>query len=696
MDWSAQVEIILSREQAAGRLTRQEAELLQHQLSVLAFNMTAAGQPGLVPKTVAAAWLVHLRTRNLSSCSQARSEEQAHAARWWSAGETAGFLRTTESSVAFAEGSLQTYFCAHFCRTRPFDALLLRLAARDSFKEAWHLWAEQDPSMVEQLIAWLKDAPQRHVRFRAAKVLSYLADPRALDPLIAALNDPSGGVRVMAAQALLAIGDPRAIEPINKRLKEEPASLHTPLIEVLGHFGAPALPVLLRLLEVQEKTIARPTFRALSTLHDPQALRPLFNRLGHQDPLSDVQAASILAGFGEPGLLLLLQALQAPDWRVRLAAASGLRRGRGGGRAIEPLLRVLRKQREHPYVLQQAYQAVVEGEDIGQLDLLMSALSEQPPLLAACAAEALGKLGDRRAVAPLLRVLQTASPTLPSLRQRLLPTNFWFRYRHHWPKPSWLFVLRLLDIHPTPDLRVSVIEALGRLHDPQAVEPLLFALQHPQARVRAKAAQALGNLDASQAVEPLINALQDQVFLVREAAASAVGHLGERAAIEPLLTALHTTPGLARRAMIHALGHLGASQAVEPLLQLLNALPWAGTDQWVGQAILETLGHLRDRRAVEPLLPLLQETDPRHRSAIKAVGQLGDSRAVDPLLLLLESRNSLTRLAAVQALGLIGDRRALRPLVRVQQTQSARSFFGRPIKEAATAAIERIKRPLEE
>ncbi|HEU4386769.1 MAG TPA: HEAT repeat domain-containing protein, partial [Blastocatellia bacterium] len=55
----------------------------------------------------------------------------------------------------------------------------------------------------------------------AAYQLSYLADPRSIDPLIAVLGDADAEVRAASANALGQIGDKKALEPVLRLLKDQ-------------------------------------------------------------------------------------------------------------------------------------------------------------------------------------------------------------------------------------------------------------------------------------------------------------------------------------------------------------------------------------------------------------------------------------------------------------------------------------------
>jgi len=85
--------------------------------------------------------------------------------------------------------------------------------------------------------------------------------------------------------------------------------------------------------------------------------------------------------------------------------------------------------------------------------------------------------------------------------------------------------------------RASAIEALGRIGDSRAVEPLIAALKDEDVNVRWPAARALGEIKDTRAIKPLIAALKDAEWIVREAAAEALIKIGAPA-VEPLIAAL--------------------------------------------------------------------------------------------------------------------------------------------------------------
>lgn len=144
------------------------------------------------------------------------------------------------------------------------------------------------------------------------------------------------------------------------------------------------------------------------------------------------------------------------------------------------------------------------------------------------AVDALGNLGDIRAVEPLIELLKDDK--------------------------SWYLS--------------NVIDALGSLKDPRAVQPLIeiMSIEH----VRGNAAQALGEIGDHQAIVPLISYMgisADEYDL--EDIQEVLLKFGE-AAVLPLIDALKDEDfSLAGRAA-DLLGEIGDERAIQPLIEALD------------------------------------------------------------------------------------------------------------------------------
>jgi len=138
--------------------------------------------------------------------------------------------------------------------------------------------------------------------------------------------------------------------------------------------------------------------RALSKIGAP-AVDPLIQALSHSQVVVRICAAEALVQIGDrKAVQPLIKMLSEPEWKIRAAAARALAQI-GDCRAMEPLTEALRDV--NPDVRKAAIQAVVQLGDCRAVELLILLLQEGGRGSDE-AAKALGALGDRQAVRPLL------------------------------------------------------------------------------------------------------------------------------------------------------------------------------------------------------------------------------------------------------------------------------------------------------
>lgn len=167
------------------------------------------------------------------------------------------------------------------------------------------------------------------------------------------------------------------------------------------------------------------------------------------------------------------------------------------------------------------------------VESLASALYDRNRDVRLAAIEALGAIGDARAVAPLIAALNAI------LRQRKGCDSQMCR---------------------------AAAEALGRIGDARAVNSLIAALEAVYSNAQQAAADALVRIGLP-AVTPLIAALEAVNSDVQQAAAEALVRLGTPA-VEPLAAALNHSNVYVRTRVAGALARFGDTRAVEPLAQL--------------------------------------------------------------------------------------------------------------------------------
>lgn len=199
----------------------------------------------------------------------------------------------------------------------------------------------------------------------------------------------------------------------------------------------------------------------------------------------------------------LVTALQYPDPEVRKRAAAALRT-MDATQAV-PALKAAFRQETDPQAranLAAALHVLDHRTDVNSLvksqniQGLIRALKSRHPETVIASAHALGKLGDRLAVEPLVILFHNSSSPAP--------------------------------------VRLAAADALLELKSAPAVVTLLGALRRDSWQVRRNAAAVLGQIQATWAVEPLTGAMNDPHPVVRRAAAAALRRIGTAEAIAAL------------------------------------------------------------------------------------------------------------------------------------------------------------------
>ena len=159
---------------------------------------------------------------------------------------------------------------------------------------------------------------------------------------------------------------------------------------------------------------------------------------------------------------------------------------------------------------------------------------------------------------------------------------------------------------PSKDDVQDLIRVLGNREDSNA---------------RACAAEALGKIGDARAVEPLCAALKDRnpdTWAVRCSAAEALAMIGDARAVEPLCATFTDGNGYVHWSVSKALKKFG-SEAVGSLCVALKDRYWS-----VRCGAAEVLGEIGDARAVEPLRAALKDIEEVREAAAKALGKIRD------------------------------------------------------------------------
>jgi len=463
------------------------------------------------------------------------------------------------------------------------------------------------PQAVPALIDALAALPEH--RKLIADALGLIGDLRAGAALAPLVDDADANVRVAAAEALGRIGGTAARKALEKALGRGELLLTQAALEALNRLGA-ALPI-----GVIEPLLTTPTLRAAAlealgrtgalpvlgvigaALADPmrstrdaaiRALAELYRRLdpvgreavaaevaSHRDALPALTQALIEATLGtQRDAALLLGLFKRPEAARPLVLALGDRDLREtamqalamiGAPAAETLAACApdleSELRADAYALLPRLGPA--ASDARVQALLAEALDDEAAEAAAAAAGALGEVGDREALAPLLRAVDRWSGRDEAVAHAAADALGRLGARHYDEVRVLVqsrglggsdapYLCRALgacgraDDAPllkqalgadTPAVRRAAAEALAQLPPASDVdEALTFALADESADVRASAARALGAHRAVGAAEALARCALEGEPLVRAAASRALGQVaGERVEARPLL-----------------------------------------------------------------------------------------------------------------------------------------------------------------
>jgi len=271
---------------------------------------------------------------------------------------------------------------------------------------------------------------------------------------------------------------------------------------------------------------------------------------------------------------------------------------------IDELVRVLKEAGNRAEKRRAA--EILAGLGEPAVDPLIAQLADRDAIVRAYAATALGSLKSERAVSPLIALLSD--------------------------KDAYV--------------RRSAIESLGRTGSRRAIPALAATLKDP-ARETVAAARALGIIPYPDAVPPLIEALQDASSNTVGAAAHALGARGARETIEPLVRCLEDNPNCAYDAVGTALWKLGSERAVDAWIAGLKKGSW-----WYPRAFCAAeLGRNKSEKGLIPLQNALKDESPEvRRAAVLALMDIRNEKSIAALKDALSDKDLEVRIYAREAL----------------------------------------------
>lgn len=316
------------------------------------------------------------------------------------------------------------------------------------------------------------------------------------------------------------------------------------------------------------------------------------DKYAHED--KRIKAAYGLKKLRDPrGIPALIHVLREPDEGLNLAASSAL--VSIGAQAVEPLISALSHQDRHFRFF--AIHTLGKLLDKRAVEPLISLL--QDPQIGWVAAGALGELGDPRAVVPLIHTIQTCEPA--QCRPFIAALG-----KIGDPKAIQVLIERLSDL---PDwVYTAVAEALAAMGE-TAKKPLLEYLNSADQHSRERAAIALGYMGLPDGIQILKILLRTSPSVyIRSGAACALGIIQDPCALDSLILAIEDPASGVSREAIRAIGRIGVSTNATSKA-LISALDLADDDPFVIREVVFALSSIGDERAIPELERLICQDD---------------------------------------------------------------------------------------
>ena len=378
------------------------------------------------------------------------------------------------------------------------------------------------------------DDPEWDVQVASAISLGTIRDHRAIEPLKRALMSSNPALSLSASEALKQMGVDGESLIKKQQLTDELETIifvffnsdnreeRNNAVQMLAKIGEPAFEPILEASVSDDSVIRRKCCDALGLMGNPRAVIPLTTLLADSDRFVRRRAANALIRIGdERAVSSLINALNDPESKVRSRAATALG-NIGDNNAVNHLInssmdrnssvreesvRALHKIGWTPNTDERSIKFL-----IGQRDFNRCAEIGEPAIIPLIntfnsdsetrnkAVKAIVKIGEP-AINPLLNALNNPNPVI--IRKACDALGLIGDPRAVIPLTE-----RLND--PEKYVRRRAANALIRIGDERAVDPLINALNDSEYKVRMRAAEALGNIGDKKAIQPLEYLLNDE------------------------------------------------------------------------------------------------------------------------------------------------------------------------------------------
>ncbi|MEW6258394.1 MAG: HEAT repeat domain-containing protein [Thermodesulfobacteriota bacterium] len=434
-----------------------------------------------------------------------------------------------------------------------------------------------DPLAVPELVRLLSDDPELIIP--TAGALAKIGDRQAFESLLPLLGHRNPAVRQAVIGALNSIGHPDMGDAMADLMQSENPLIRESAIRIAGYFGySQCIPLIEAACRDANETVRKTAIEHLPFFDDRNYLPLLEKCLFEDTPKVRAAAARALGHMDATDTAsLLMRALDDPDAWVRYFSAISL----GKLHAADAEAELIRIAQNDPsdHVRIAAAKALGRIGSGQSLDALKNLIRHENPDIARAAIAALGNLGHPAARDILLQTLHAEHPqdrlcAIQALESDESPTTI--------AKLQWVAAS-----DSDPAVSSAAIEALARCAHSEAVRSLVYltvdrrlrepvvaalaampekrigwvasGLEHPNPEVRIAIIDALGRMKRADATKMILGCLNDPDWRVRMAAIAVFTQTGNRAAEKKLAQLADNDPhpdvrNAARKALTRVIG----------------------------------------------------------------------------------------------------------------------------------------------
>lgn len=337
---------------------------------------------------------------------------------------------------------------------------------------------------------------------------------------------------------------------------------------------------------------------------------------------------------------------------------------------LDNLVNNLSQKLKHPdeEVRLSALAALRESTDSAVLSILDQALGNESWRVRKATVELIKDFGDREEVIRLLiRALgdednagrrTAAVEALVALGRECVP-----------------YLLKEIR-HPDQDVRKFIVDILGEIKDPAAVDVIIAMTRDPQENIRLASVETLGAIGGDRSFEALLALLSSDDVSLQFSVLYALSRLGRPIPLESIKPLMEKR--ILRRALYDALGQTRSAEAVELIAEGLHD-PAKSTRQAAVRALYQ-----------------LSEVPGLERLVEQTVQRRFQNTPLEPFMEFLESNQLLTKRATIRLLALVGTPEAIRLLVRAAHDDSIQADIAEAIasfkSQGAQAMVEEIEK----